>query len=125
MGLRYLFPLFAVITFFSGPSFPQDKKKPDKKDEPRVIMAIPLGAAPGAKAKFIIRGLKLDTATSLQFENAKVTAKILKKDKAGVPDKNPDKVGDTQIEVEIVLPKDLPSGPLPFTVSTPSGTAKH
>jgi hypothetical protein len=88
-------------------------------------MTIPLGAAPGTTGKFTIRGLKLDIATDVKFDNGDVKAKILNKGKAGVPDKNPEKVGDTQIEVEISLPKDLPGGPLPFVVITPSGEAKH
>jgi len=108
-----------VIGFASG----QDKK--DKKDEPRVTMTIPLGAAPGTTSKLIVRGLKLDKAKTVRFENEKVVVKLLKGGPAGVPDKNPDKVGDPQIEVEVTLPKDLPSGKLPFVVQTPSGEAKH
>src|SRR6185295_4498994 len=99
--------LFILVNFFLAGSMgtvAQDKKKPDKKEQPRVTMAIPLGAAPGTKTKFTLRGLKLDTASKVQFDHAKVEVKVLSKGKASVPDKNPDKVGDTQIEVEITLP---------------------
>src|SRR5947208_16649001 len=95
------------------------EKKPEKKDAPRVTVAIPLGAAPGATTKITIRGLKIDTATAVRFQDSKITVKILTKGKANVPDKNPEKVGDTQLEVEVALPAGLPSGILPFVVVSP------
>src|SRR4051812_44644312 len=106
-----------VVVLFLAPSIIRaQEKKPEKKDAPRVTVAIPLGATPGAMTKLTIRGLKIDTATAIRFQDAKVTAKILTKGKANVPDKNPEKVGDTQLEAEITLPAGLPSGTLPFVV---------
>jgi hypothetical protein len=49
------------------------------------------------------------------------SARILTKGKAAVPDKNPDQVGDTQLEAEVTLPPGLPSGSVPFVVLTPAG----
>jgi hypothetical protein len=94
---------------------------PPKKDSPKVIMAIPLGVAPAAITKVTIRGLKLDKATAVRFQNPKIAAKLLSKGAAPVPDKNPDKVGDTQLVVEITLPAGLPGEPVTFVVVTPDG----
>jgi hypothetical protein len=109
----------------------QDKKKVEKQVEPRVTMVIPLGAAPGKTTKLTIRGLKLDTATEIRFTGPKakakipeVKAKIVSKGKAAVPDKNPEKVGDTQLVAEVSLPAGQPGEPLTFVVVTPSGETK-
>jgi hypothetical protein len=102
----------------------QGKKKEPKKVEPRVAMVIPLGASPGKTTKLTVRGLLLDRASALRFTDPKVTAKILSKGKAPVPDKNPDKVGDTQLVAEVALPADLPGEPLSFVVVTAAGETK-
>ncbi len=106
------------------PNCAQDKKKPEQKADPRVTVVIPLGAAPGKTSKLTIRGLQLEGASAVRFDTVKATGKILSKGQAPVPDKNPDKVGDTQLVVEVTLPADLPDGPLPFTVVTPGGETK-
>jgi hypothetical protein len=102
----------------------QDKKKGEKKVEPQVLMVIPLGAAPGKTTKLTVRGLKLDGAREMRFANAQVKARIVSKGKASVPDKNPEKVGDTQLVAEVTLPAGLPGEPLPFVVVTPSGETR-
>src|SRR5262245_2695468 len=103
------------------PNLAQDRKKPEKTPDPRVTVVIPLGAAPGKASKLTIRGLQLDSATAVRFNTDKASVKILTKGTASVPDKNPDKVGDTQLVVEVTLPADVPDGPLSFTVVTPGG----
>jgi Bacterial pre-peptidase C-terminal domain len=117
----------AIIVLASLPlpdSLAQKKKKGTKNDEPRVIMAIPLGARPGATTKITMRGLKLDKATAIRFPGSKTTARIISKGNANVPDKNPDKVGDTQVVAEVTLPASLPAEPLSFVVVTPAGETK-
>src|SRR5262245_3411771 len=118
------FVAFALAALAPAPGLAQEKKKPPTKAEPRVTMVIPLGAAPGKTAKLTVRGLGLDAAKGLRFANPKVTAKILSKGKAAVPDKNPDKVGDTQLVAEVTLPPGLPGKPLSFVVLTPTGETK-
>lgn len=100
------------------PAPTQDKKKPEPKNDPRVVVVLPLAAAPGTTSKLTVRGLFLEGARLVRFAEPKVTTKILSKGKAGVPDKNPDKVGDTQLVVEVMLPAGLPAEPLEFTVVT-------
>jgi hypothetical protein len=102
----------------------QDKKKTDPKNTPKVIVVLPLAAKPGATSKLTVRGLFLEDAKEIRFADPKITAKIVSKGKAGVPDKNPDKVGDTQIVVEVTLPADLPAEPVEFTVVTGTGESK-
>src|SRR5947209_17499236 len=97
--MKTLTPWIVGLVLSVSPSITfSQEKKPDKKDAPRITVAIPLGATPGATTKITVRGLKIDTATAIRFQDAKVTAKILTKGKANVPDKNPEKVGDTQLE---------------------------
>ena len=110
--------LLAAATILAA----QDKKPPEKKDAPQVIVAIPLGIPAGKTTKVTLRGLKLDAATEVRFPVAKATAKVLSKGKATVPNMQEAKhVGDTQIEVEVTLPADAPEGAAEFTVVTPTG----
>jgi hypothetical protein len=113
--------LAALLLLVSFPPGSGQEKKPDKKDAPKVLVAVPLGAAPGTTTKITIRGLKLDSATELRFAESKATAKIVSKGSVAVPDKNPDKVGNTQVVVEVTLPADVAGGPLSFTLVTLAG----
>lgn len=122
----------ALLALCSPHGSAQEKKKDTKKVEPRVLLAIPLGVAQGQTAKVTFRGLHLDTAKEFRFSNPKAkikvvplpAAKILSKGKAAVPDKNPDKVGDTQVVAEVTVPLAWPSEPVLFTVVTAAGETK-
>ena len=127
MSLRRL-PLAVPLLVAALPLLlAQDKKPAEKKDAPAVIVALPLGVPAGKPAKVTLRGLRLDTATEVRFKAAKAHVRILKKGKAAVPDKQEAKqVGDTQIEIEVTLPADVPEGMVEFTVVTPAGeSAAH
>lgn len=117
------FSLFLAMAIQPMPA--QDKKKPAPKTEPRITFTIPLGAAPGKTTKLTVRGMNLDTATEVKVADNQGSAKILSKGKAGVPDKNPDKVGDTQIEVELRLNEKTSGDTVGLIVITPAGEAKH
>ncbi len=102
----------------------QDKKPAAKKDAARVVVAVPLGVPAGKSTKVTLRGLKLDAATEVRFRAPKATAKVLSKGKAAVPNmQDAQRVGDTQVEVEVTLPADVPEGAAEFTVVTPAGEA--
>jgi len=133
--MKKAFPLLVSACVLSvlplgAPGRAQDKKKGEKKVEPQVMMVIPLGASPGKTTKLTVRGLKLDGAREVRFSDPKVKAKILSKGKAAVPDKNPEKVGDTQLIAEVALPpaEPLPGGParkpLTLVVVTAAGETK-
>jgi hypothetical protein len=105
----------------------QDKKPPEKKDAPRVVVAVPLGIPAGKTTKVTLRGLRLDTATEVRCGAPKATAKVVSKGKATVPNMQEAKhVGDTQVEVEVTLPADAAEGMSELTVVTPAGeSAPH
>jgi hypothetical protein len=97
-------------------------KPPEPKAGPRVLVAIPLGVAPGTTQRLTLRGLKLDGATEVRLPGTKATAKLIRKGKAGVPNmQKPEKVGDTEVVVEITLPADIAEKPLALEVVTPGG----
>lgn len=99
----------------------QDKKG-DKKDTPKVVVAVPFGVPADKKQTITLRGLKLDTATEVRFGDTKVEAKILKKAKAPPPNNaDPNKLGDSILEVELTLPADLAQPHVAFTIVTPAG----
>jgi hypothetical protein len=105
-------------------SAPADDKKPDAKKGPEVLVAIPLGIQPGTTARITLRGLRLDGATEIRFPESKSTAKILSKGKADVPDKNPDKVGDTQVVAQVTVPTDVTTSTVSLVVKTPDGESQ-
>lgn len=121
--LRFVsLPAFLFLAIL--PSAAQDKKKFAPKIEPRVIFSIPLGASSGKTTKLTLRGSDLDNAKEVKVLDGKGSAKILNKGKAGVPDKNPDKVGDTQVEIELKLNDKLSGESVTLVVITANGETK-
>jgi hypothetical protein len=104
------------------PTWAQDKKKPPDKKAPRITVILPLGAAPGKTTKLTIRGSGLDKAADVKLAHGQ--AKIVSKGSASVPDKNPDKVGDTQVVAEVTLDAKIDAGSVALTVVTPAGETK-
>jgi hypothetical protein len=101
-----LFPVLASLVLLGMAAEP---KKPDPKDLPKITVALPLGAAPGATTRLTLRGLKLDGATEVRCHAPMATVKLLKKGKAAVPNQQEvGRVGDTQVEIELTLPRDYP-----------------
>jgi hypothetical protein len=102
----------------------QEKKDDAKKDAPRVTLIAPLGVNAGATATARVRGLKLADATEVKFPDAKtpITVTIKSKGKADLPPgAEAADAGDTQVEVELTVPKETPAGELPLVVVTPAG----
>lgn len=114
--------MIALLGFLvTGQAGAQEKK--EKKKEPRIAVLAPLGAPAGKSSKVTIRGILLDKAKEVQVSGGGA-AKILSKGAAPVPDKNPEQVGDTQVEAEIVLPEKVPEEGFQVTVVTTEGTTK-
>jgi len=104
--------LVTVPLVASSPAGAQ-KKEPDKKqDTPKVLYAVPLVAAPGAKQKLTLRGKHLDAVKDVTVSGADgATLKVLGSKKVGVPNNYPaERIGDTEVEVELTLPKDIRPG---------------
>jgi hypothetical protein len=113
-----------LLTLWLAPGlsgWSQDKSPP--KDQPKTLLALPLGVPAGASTRVVLRGTRLDTASAVQCKDDKVTVKLLNKAKVGVP--NPldaAQVGDTQVEVELTVPADF-KGDAQLIVVTPAGDA--
>jgi hypothetical protein len=111
--------MLLVIASLSGAG---QEKKPENKDGPRILVVLPLGAAPGATTRVTIRGLKLDAATAVRFQEPKASAKIVSKGKAAVSEQFPaPRIGDTQIVADVTLPAGVTAGSVAFTIVTPTG----
>jgi hypothetical protein len=100
------------------------EQKPEEK--PRVLMCVPLGVLPGETVKVVARGFKLEGATEVRSAEPRVAVKLLSQGKTAVPgNQNPLHVGDNQVEFELVVPAELPAGPLELAFITPHGEAKY
>jgi Bacterial pre-peptidase C-terminal domain len=118
-------PLLLLIAFLVIlPGTAQDKKKPEPKKEPQIRLAIPLAAVPGKVTKLTLRGKHLDDAREVKIDAALGSVRILNQGKADVPDKNPEKVGDTRIEVELKLNDTIAGESVSLIVVTPAGETK-
>jgi hypothetical protein len=119
---RTFYPFTWLLFLLASAGFAQPAK-PKLGSQPRVCVVAPLGAPAGATTRLTIRGLKLDAVTEVRFPETKATVKIIKAGAAPVPNQQPaDKVGNTQVEVDVTLPADMPEGVVPFEVFTPGGT---
>jgi hypothetical protein len=120
---HWLLPASLLCLFFPA-AMGQDKKA-EKKDTPRVVVAVPLGVPAGVKTKLTIYGLKLDTATDVRFAEPKVVAKVLKKAKVPVSNQqDPNRIGDSLLEVEVIVPPETTMAQLSFVVVTPAGESE-
>lgn len=101
----------------------QDKKDPPPPD-PKVIFFTPLGVKAGETVKVTARGLNLDKSESVACAGGGAELKIKSKGKASLPkDTEPAVLGDTQVEIEVRVPKDAGEGSLSLVVTTPAGRA--
>lgn len=93
------------------------------KDQPVARYAIPLTLPATPKAKIVLRGAKLETATEVKTDAGAV--KVTRKGKVAAPNNYPvEKIGDSEVEVEIELPADFKGETVSFTVITPGGTSE-
>lgn len=115
-----MFPHAALTLAFA--ILPPVKSAPPK-DQPVVRYAIPLTIPATPKAKIALRGAKLDTATEVKADAGSV--KLIRKGKVGVPNNYPvEKIGDSEVEVELELPADFKGESVKFTIVTPGGTSE-
>ncbi len=111
-----------ILTLTSATS--QDNKQPPKKDAPgKVLYTIPLVARPGEKQKLVLRGKNLDTAKDVKVSGADgAKVKFIAARKAGVPNNYPaERIGDSEVEIELELPKDAKPGEVKLLATSPSG----
>jgi len=118
--------LFVVLAFafaFATSATSQDKKPPEKKDLPKVLYAIPLIAKPGEKQKITLRGKFLAVVKDVKVTGVDgVKLRFLAAKAASVPNNYPvDRIGDSEVEVELELPKDARPGDVKLTAVGPAG----
>jgi hypothetical protein len=125
--MRTIFLAAAALLMLCMTTAAQEKEPPKKKPEPKppqpqffVPPAVPTGFA----GKLRIRGQFLKEATEVTTTTEGVEIKFLKAETVGVPvDLDAAKLGDTAVEFEVKLPKDLAAGEIPFVIKAPLGEA--
>jgi hypothetical protein len=85
----------------------QEKKKVEAPTPPQPLYPIPIAIDKGKTSRITVRGRGMDIVTLVKPDDPKVSAKIVKARKAGVPNQYaPERIGDSEVEVEITLPAD-------------------
>ena len=112
-----------VAIAFATSAASQDKKPPEKKDLPKVLYAIPLIAKPGEKQKITLRGKHLAAVKEVKVTGSDAAkVKFLTAKAAGVPNNYPaERIGDSEVEIELELPKDAKPGDVKLTAISPAG----
>ncbi len=124
MELRLL-SLLLVALLLPRSVFAQ-KKPPEKKPKPpKVLMTTPLCLKVGAKTRLTIRGVDLDQCKSVHFADKAASVKFIKASKAGIPEQNlKNKLGDTQVVIEVDINPKFTGNEVAFTVKTSSLESK-
>ena len=119
MSRLSLLLLFALATSATS----QDKKPPEKKDAPKVLYAIPLAAKPGEKQKLALRGKNLAAVKEVKIAGAAdAKVKVLGAKAVAVPNNYPaERIGDSEVEIELELPKGVKPGEVKLTAIGPGG----
>lgn len=123
---RLLLAIAIGLLALAAPSSAQKKDAPKKEVPPKVIVVPQLGVDPGKTTKLTVRGLGIDTATEVQLQEPKARGKILGKGKkVGVPNNaDPNRLGDSEIEIEVSLPPEVPGRTVPFSLVGPGGESQ-
>jgi hypothetical protein len=105
--IRLLFLTVSLVgLLLSTNAIGQEKKKTEKPPEPpKILMVIPPFMEQEKTTKILLRGKQLDLVTSAESAGKKL--KIIRKGKAGVPQgMSADKLGDTEVEIEVTSQKE-------------------
>ena len=101
------------LASLSSISVAQDKKI----EPPRIAVAVPFAIPAKSTSKVIVRGWMLDRDLLAKTSTAGVTMKILRHEKAPIPNGQDAKlIGDSQLELEISLPPDFAADMLSITL---------
>ncbi len=106
---------------------PAQDKAAAKKEPPQIKVVAPFGLLREVTTTVIIRGVNLSDVTEIRFPELKPTPVIKIKSKGAAPaaDKvSVEKIGNTQLEVEITLPPGAPLRATPFIVVGPNGQSE-
>jgi hypothetical protein len=94
------------------------EKKEKKEPAPKVLYAMPLVVKPGAKQKLALRGKGLAAVKDVTITGAEgAVVKVLGAKAVAVANNHPaERVGDSEVEIELDLPKDAKPGAVKLTV---------
>jgi hypothetical protein len=122
--------LAAAVALASPSGLPAEEKDPKAEPPPVVLFSQPPAVVPGGPARLVIRGLRLETATEVRFGappglKAAFGVPVLEKTKVqlGAQEK-PERLGDSQITVEVRVPQDLGLTSLAFVAVSPAGESR-
>lgn len=104
-----------------------EDKPAEKKEPPKIIMAVPLAVSSGGKSKVTLRGVGLDRASEVRSSVAEqaFAIELKKKEKAGPPNGfNANEVGDSFVDLEFELPQDFAGAELPLVVTSDDGASQ-
>jgi hypothetical protein len=107
----------------AAPLVSAQSKEKAKDSPPKPLYALQLAADPGKTTKLTIRGLRLDTATDVRLGDPKSSGKVVGKGRK-TPismQMNADVIGDTEVDIEVTLPADVPAGTIPVSLVGPGG----
>lgn len=98
----------------------EDTDKQGVKVSARIAMCLPLAVPVDATTKVTLRGWGLEGVKEIRTSNPQVTLKIIASGKATIPNKQDAKqIGDTQVELEVTVAKDVPAGEVELIVAEP------
>jgi hypothetical protein len=123
MLMHHQFILLLGIVALSSPSSSQEKKQPEKKSLPKVLYALPLVVKPEVKQKLVLRGKGLADVKEIEVVGVKnAIIKVLSGKSVPVPNNYPgDRVGDSEVELELELPKAAKPGEVKLIAIGPGG----
>ncbi len=101
-----------------------DDKKPEKIP-PRIAMCVPLAVPIDSTTKMLVRGWGLEGAKEIRSSNPQLTFKVLSTAKAAIPNKQDAKqIGDTQVELEVTVAKDVQPGEVDLIIVQPDAESQ-
>lgn len=118
-----------VLAFLVLPFLPfhlalaRQKKDTARPDRPKVLYAVPLVVTPGAKQTLTLRGKHLDAVKGVKVVGAKgATVKRPGGKKVPVGNNQPgERIGDSEVEIELELPKGVRPGEVQLIAVGPGG----
>ena len=96
----------------------------DEPQKPELKLISPLAVVPGATTRVTLRGLRIDQATEVRTSDGAASCKItLISQSASAPPGGLDaqRVGDTEVQIDLELPSDCALKELTLLVATPAG----
>jgi hypothetical protein len=102
------------------------QKKEAKGAAPQIVVALPLAVEMGKSTKLTLRGIRVDTITGIRLHEPRSSGKVLgNAKKVPVPNgENVNQLGESEIDIEVTLPKEVAGGIVPFSVIGPGGESR-